>query len=272
MALKEYKSITPGLRGKKTVDYSELTGQTLVKTLTKFKKSKAGRNNTGKITVRRRGGGVKKKYRIIDFLRSKEGVSGEIISVEYDPNRTAWISLVKYQDGEKAYIISPEGVKVGDVIDAGKNAEIKKGNSLKLKDIPTGLEIHNIETKIGKGSSLVRSAGCVAVLLAKSGNYVTVKLPSGELRMIHADCKATIGRIGNSDKRNIVIAKAGANRKKGRRPKVRGSVMNACDHPHGGGEGKAPIGKAGPYSKWGKPVGGVKTRKRINKYVVKRRK
>jgi large subunit ribosomal protein L2 len=275
MGTKKYKPTSPGRRTRQVLDYKEIDNIRPEKSLVKKLNKNSGRNNTGKITVRRRGGGNKKLYRIIDFKRNKDSVEGVVKSIEYDPNRTAFIALVQYRDGEKAYIICPNKVKVGQVIVAGEDADIKVGNTLKLKDIPEGTVIHNIEMNIGEGGKIARSAGARATLMAKNDKYCVIKLPSGEMRLIHRECKATIGEVGNSDKRNTTLGKAGVSRWKGRRPKVRGSVMNPCDHPHGGGEGKSPIGRSGPMTPWGKPTLGYKTRKKnktTSKFIIKGRK
>lgn len=233
-----------------------------------------GRNNQGKITVRHRGGGVKRKYRIIDFKRNKDGVPAKVATIEYDPNRTANIALLQYADGEKRYILAPVGMKVGDKVESGENADIKPGNCLKIKNIPVGTTLHNIEIKPGKGAQICRSAGNVAQLMAKEGKYAQVRLPSGEVRMILVEARATIGQVGNVDHENISLGKAGRKRHMGFRPTVRGSVMNPNDHPHGGGEGKSPVGRPGPMTPWGKPALGYKTRKKKNqtdRFIVKRR-
>lgn len=238
-------------------------------------KKNAGRNAQGKITVRHKGGGVKRKYRIIDFKRDKDGIAATVATIEYDPNRTANIALLNYKDGEKRYILAPEGLKVGDVVYSGAGSDIKVGNCLQMKDMPVGTLVHNIELSVGKGAQLVRSAGVSAQLMAKEGKYVTLRLPSGEMRYVNANCKATIGEVGNEEHQNVNIGKAGRKRHMGIRPTVRGSVMNPNDHPHGGGEGRAPIGRPGPVTPWGKPALGYKTRdkkKRTNKMIVKGRK
>jgi large subunit ribosomal protein L2 len=254
--------------------FEEITKTVPEKSLLVALKSKAGRNAHGRITVRHQGGGAKRKYRIIDFKRSKDGVLAKVEGIEYDPNRSANIALLQYADGEKRYIISPNGLKVGDTVVSGDNADIKVGNALPLRSIPVGTIIHNIELIPGKGGQLVRSAGNSAQLMAKEGSFVQVRLPSGEVRMIRSECKATIGQVGNLDHENISIGKAGKKRHMGIRPTVRGSVMNPVDHPHGGGEGRAPIGRPSPVTPWGKPALGYKTRKKKNKsdqYIVKRR-
>jgi len=253
--------------------FEEITKFTPEKTLVVIKKKKAGRNNAGKITVRHKGGGNKVKYRIIDFKRQKEGPA-TVIGIEYDPNRSAYIALLKYEDGTKSYIIAPVGVKDGDVLYSGANIDIKPGNTLPMVNIPDGTYIHNIEIYPGKGAQLVRAAGSQAQLLSKENGYAAIRLPSGEMRYIRLDCRATIGQVGNIDHQNVKIGKAGRKRHMGIRPTVRGSVMNPVDHPHGGGEGKAPIGHPGPLTPWGKPALGYKTRKqnaRTNKFILKRR-
>jgi len=273
MGTKKYKPTSAGLRQRQVLDYAELTTDKPEKSLLVDLKKTGGRNNNGRVTVRSRGGGNKRKYRIIDFKRNKDGVPGVVKTVEYDPNRTSFISLVQYKDGEKRYIITPTKLKVGDIILSGKDAEVKLGHTMALKDVPVGSSVHNIELTIKKGAQLARSAGSYGVVMGKHERYVIIKLPSGESRMIHNECRATIGQVGNTDNRNTVKGKAGAKRWKGRRPKVRGSVMNPCDHPHGGGEGRAPIGQAGPRTPWGKPTLGYKTSKNRNKkFVVNKRK
>ncbi len=274
MAIKKYKPTTPGQRGMTVSAFDEITKTTPEKSLTVTLKKHSGRNVRGKITVRHRGGGYRPKYRIIDFRRTKDGVPGRVSAIEYDPNRSANIALIVYADGEKRYIIAPNKLKVGDLIVSGPDADIKVGNALPLKNIPVGTIIHNIELKPGKGGQLVRSAGNGAQLMAKEGNYAQVRLPSGEVRKIRIECRATIGEVGNLDHENIKIGKAGKKRHMGIRPTVRGSVMNPNDHPHGGGEGRAPIGRKGPVTPWGKPALGLKTRKKnkaSDKYIVKRR-
>ncbi len=275
MAIKSYKPMTNGTRGMTKLDYSEeITKTTPEKSLVVTLKKKGGRNNQGKITVRHRGGGAKRKYRIIDFKRDKDGIVGTVASIEYDPNRSANIALIQYADGEKRYILAPKGLKVGNKIESGENADIKVGNTLPLEKIPEGTVVHNVELKAGKGGQMARSAGTGARLVAKDGVYCHVELPSGELRLVHRECIATIGTVGNSEHNLVDLGKAGRNRHKGRRPHVRGSVMNPCDHPHGGGEGKCPIGKKGPVTPWGKPTLGKKTRgkKVSDKFIVRGRK
>ncbi|MCL1916942.1 MAG: 50S ribosomal protein L2 [Peptococcaceae bacterium] len=274
MPIRSFKPTSPGRRQMTMLTFEEITSTTPEKTLLRPMKSKSGRNNAGRITVRHHGGGHKKQYRVIDFKRNKDGIPAKVASIEYDPNRSANIALLHYTDGVKTYIIAPHGLKVGQKIMNGPTADIKLGNTLPLRNIPLGTLIHNIELRKGKGGQLVRSAGGSAQLMAKEGNYATVRLPSGEMRLIHLECRATIGQVGNLDYENVTIGKAGRNRWLGKRPTVRGSVMNPCDHPHGGGEGKAPIGR-NPCTPWGKPALGSKTRKKKNKndiYIIKRRK
>jgi large subunit ribosomal protein L2 len=255
-------------------DFVEITKSAPEKSLVRHVKKTAGRNSQGKITVRHHGGGFKKKYRIIDFKRNKDGVPAKVAAIEYDPNRTANIALLHYLDGQKSYILAPVGLKVGDKVVSGAEAEVRVGNSLPMLNIPIGAEIHNIEMKPGAGGQIARSAGNAAQLMAKEGKYATVRLPSGEMRMLPIQCRATIGQVGNIDNELINIGKAGNNRHKGKRPTVRGSVMNPNDHPHGGGEGRAPIGRPAPSTPWGKPALGYKTRKKhkaSDKYIVRRR-
>ena len=274
MGIKKYKPITPGLRGMTVSTFEEITESTPEKSLTYTLKKNAGRNNRGCITVRHQGGGTRRKYRVIDFKRNKDDIPATVKTIEYDPNRTANIALVCYADGEKRYIIAPNGLKVGDVLYSGAAADIKTGNALPLANIPVGTIIHNIELKPGKGAQLCRAAGNGAQLMAKEGQYAQVRLPSGEVRKIAMNCRATIGEVGNIDHELISIGKAGRKRHMGIRPTVRGSVMNPNDHPHGGGEGKAPVGRPGPVTPWGKPALGYKTRKKnkaSNQYIVKRR-
>jgi len=274
MAIKAYKPTTPGRRGMTVTDYSGLSKNGPEKSLCVTLKKKSGRNSYGRITVRHRGGGVRPKYRIIDFKRNKDGINATVISLEYDPNRSAFIALLQYEDGEKRYIIAPHGLKVGDTVRAGSDADIKPGNALALADIPVGTVIHNIELHPGKGAQLVRSAGNMAQLMGKEGKLAMVRLPSGEMRYVPAECMATIGVVSNLDHENVHLGKAGRTRHLGIRPTVRGSVMNPNDHPHGGGEGKSPIGRPGPVTPWGKPALGYKTRstkKASNKFIVKRR-
>lgn len=274
MAIKKYNPTSPGRRFMSVSAFDEITSTKPEKSLLAPVKKTGGRNAQGRITVRHIGGGNKKKYRIIDFKRNKDGIPAKVTSIQYDPNRSANIALLTYKDGEKRYIIAPLGLKVGDTVESGPNADIKPGNALALADIPTGTVIHNIEMKPGKGAQLVRSAGNAAQLMAKEGRYAQVRLPSGEVRMIPVEAKATIGQVGNVDQENVNLGKAGRKRHLGVRPTVRGSVMNPNDHPHGGGEGKSPIGRPGPVTPWGKPALGYKTRKKKNKsdkFIVKRR-
>lgn len=274
MAIKSYKPTTPGRRGMTTIDYSSLSKVAPEKSLLQPVKKKSGRNSYGRITVRHRGGGARRKYRIIDFKRDKLDINAEVMTIEYDPNRSAFIALLKYEDGEKRYILAPNGLKVGDVVCAGANVDIKPGNALEMKDIPVGTFIHNIELYPSKGGQLVRSAGNMAQLMGKENGYALVRLPSGEMRNIPLNCMATIGQVSNIDHSNVNYGKAGRKRHMGWRPTVRGSVMNPNDHPHGGGEGKSPIGRPGPVSPWGKPTLGYKTRAKHNrsdKFIVKRR-
>ena len=274
MVIKKYKPTTPGQRGMTVSTFEEITAKTPEKSLTVTLKKHAGRNVRGKITVRHRGGGTRPKYRIIDFKRRKDDIPGTVKTIEYDPNRSANIALIVYADGEKRYIIAPEKLKVGDVIYSGPEADIKVGNALPIANIPVGTMIHNIELKPGKGGQMARSAGNAAQLMAKEDKYAQVRLPSGEVRKVLIQCRATIGEVGNADHSNIQIGKAGRKRHMGIRPTVRGSVMNPNDHPHGGGEGRAPIGRKGPVTPWGKPALGYKTRKKnkaSDKYIVKRR-
>ena len=274
MAIKKYKPTTPGRRDMTVTDYSELSKVAPEKSLLEPLKKHSGRNNTGRITVRHHGGGNRRKYRIIDFKRNKLDMPAKVLTLEYDPNRTAHIALVQYEDGEKRYIIAPVGLKVGDTIEAGKGADIKPGNALPLANIPVGTFIHNVELYPGKGAQLARSGGVQAQLMAKENNFALIRLPSGELRNVPQNCMATIGQVGNVDHENVSLGKAGRTRHLGIRPTVRGSVMNPCYHPHGGGEGKSPIGRPGPVTPWGKPALGYKTRKthnRSDKFIVKRR-
>ena len=274
MAIRKINPTTPGQRGMTVSAFDEITRSTPEKSLTTDLRGKGGRNFSGKITVRHQGGGARRKYRIIDFKRNKDNVPTKVATIEYDPNRSANIALLHYADGEKRYIIAPFGLKVGETVVSGEGADIKVGNALPLQNIPVGTMIHCIELKPGKGAQLVRSAGNAAQLMAKEGKYAQVRLPSGEVRLIPLGAKATIGQVGNIDHGNIQIGKAGRKRHMGVRPTVRGSVMNPCDHPHGGGEGKSPIGRPGPVTPWGKPALGYKTRKTKNKsdkYIVRRR-
>ena len=273
MALKVYRPTSPGRRGMSGSSFEEITKDKPEKSLLLPLKKGGGRNNQGRITVRHRGGGTKRRLRIIDFKRDKAGVPGRVAAIEYDPNRSARIALIYYADGEKRYILAPAELSVGDIIKSGSDAEVKPGNALPLKLIPTGSPIHNIELERGRGGQLVRSAGAAAQLMVKEGEYALVRLPSGEMRRIRGDCLATIGQVGNVDHQNIKLGKAGRKRLLGRRPTVRGSAMSPRDHPHGGGEGRSPIGLPGPKTPWGKPALGYRTRKpkASDKLIVKRR-
>ena len=274
MGIKSYNPYTPSRRNMTGSDFSEITKSTPEKSLLASKKKTAGRNNQGKITVRHHGGGNRQKYRLIDFKRNKEGVPGKVIGIEYDPNRTANIALICYADGEKAYILAPQGLTDGMTVMNGAEAEIRVGNCLPLSAIPVGTQVHNIELYPGKGGQMVRSAGNSAQLMAKEGKYATLRLPSGEMRMVPIVCRATIGVVGNGDHNLINLGKAGRKRHMGIRPTVRGSVMNPNDHPHGGGEGRAPVGRPSPMTPWGKPAMGLKTRKKkkqSNKLIIRRR-
>ncbi len=273
MAIRNYKPTTPGRRKMSTLVNEEITKSTPEKSLVVTIKKNGGRNNQGKITVRHQGGGVKKKYRIVDFKRNKVNVSGTVASIEYDPNRTANIALINYSDGEKRYIIAPKGLKVGMEVMSGEGADIKVGNALPLMSIPVGTTVHNIELRPGKGGELARSAGSSAQILGREGKYVMIRLTSGEQRLVLGTCMATIGEVGNEDSSLVKIGKAGRKRHMGIRPTVRGSVMNPNDHPHGGGEGRAPIGRKAPVTPWGKPALGYKTRKKkqSDKFIVRRR-
>ena len=274
MGIKSYNPYTPSRRNMTGSDFSEITKSTPEKSLLASKKKTAGRNNQGKITVRHHGGGNRQKYRLIDFKRNKEGVPAKVIGIEYDPNRTANIALICYADGEKAYILAPQGLTDGMTVMNGAEAEIRVGNCLPLSAIPVGTQVHNIELYPGKGGQMVRSAGNSAQLMAKEGKYATLRLPSGEMRMVPIVCRATIGVVGNGDHNLINLGKAGRKRHMGIRPTVRGSVMNPNDHPHGGGEGRAPIGRPSPMTPWGKPAMGLKTRKKkkqSNKLIIRRR-
>ena len=274
MAVKKFRPTSPGIRHMTVLDYSGITTDKPEKSLVIDLKKSGGRNAQGRITVRHRGGGNKRKYRIIDFKRDKDGIPARVATIEYDPNRSANIALLNYADGEKRYIIAPLGLNVGDVVVSGEDVDIKPGNALPLSSIPVGTIIHNIELKPGKGAQLVRAAGNAAQLMAKEGDYAQVKLPSGEVRMVRLECRATVGQVGNLDHENITIGKAGRKRNLGIRPTVRGSAMNPVDHPHGGGEGKAPVGRPTPVTPWGKPTLGYKTRKKnkdSDKFIVKRR-
>lgn len=274
MAIKLYKPTSPGRRGMSVNTFEEITATTPEKSLLASKKRTGGRNAHGRITVRHIGGGHKQKYRIIDFKRNKDGVPAKVATIEYDPNRSANIALLQYMDGEKRYILAPLGLRVGETVVSGPEADIKPGNALNIENIPVGTMIHNIEMKPGKGAQLVRSAGNAAQLMAKEGDYAHIRLPSGEVRLVPVRAKATIGQVGNLDHQNVKLGKAGRNRNLGIRPTVRGSVMNPVDHPHGGGNGKAPIGMPGPVTPWGKPTLGYKTRKKKNqsdKMIIRRR-
>lgn len=274
MAVKKFNPTTPSRREMTMSTFEEITTNSPEKSLLVSVKKSGGRNAHGKITVRHHGGGEKRKYRIIDFKRNKDGIPAKVATIEYDPNRSAYISLVVYADGEKRYILAPVGLKVGDVVVSGPDADIKPGNALPLKNIPVGTVIHNIELAVGKGGQLVRSAGASAQLMAKEGNYATLRLPSGEMRYVRIECRATIGTVSNLTNDIVNIGKAGRKRHMGWRPTVRGSVMNPCDHPHGGGEGKSPVGRPGPLTPWGKPALGFKTRKHkkySNRLIIKRR-
>ena len=274
MAIKSYKPTTSSRRQMTVTDYSGLSKVAPEKSLLAPLKNTSGRNSYGRITVRHRGGGNHTKYRIIDFKRDKVGMNANVLTLEYDPNRSAHIALVQYEDGEKRYILAPHDLKVGDVVRSGADADIKPGNALPMANIPVGTFIHNVELYPGKGAQLVRAAGNMAQLMAKEGAYALVRLPSGELRNVPVNCVATIGQVGNIDHENVSIGKAGRKRHMGWRPTVRGSVMNPCDHPHGGGEGKSPVGRPGPVTPWGKPALGYKTRAkhhRSDKFIVKRR-
>lgn len=274
MAIKNYKPTTPSRRNMSVTDFTVLSKVDPEKSLLAPLNKKSGRNSYGRITVRHRGGGNRRKYRLIDFKRQKHGMNATVLTIEYDPNRSAFIALVQYEDGEKRYILAPNGLKVGDVVVSGPDADIKPGNALPLINIPTGTFIHNVELYPGKGGQLARSAGNMAQLMAKEQGMALLRLPSGELRNVPANCMATVGQVSNTDHENVKIGKAGRTRHMGIRPTVRGSVMNPCDHPHGGGEGKAPIGRPGPVTPWGKPALGHKTRnpkKASNKFIVRHR-
>ena len=272
MAIKRYKPITPGTRFKTVSSFEEVTKKSPEKSLLVAIRHKAGRNAYGRITVRQRGGGNKTKYRIIDFKRDKDGIPAKVTAIEYDPNRTAYIALLCYADGEKRYILAPVGLTAGDTVVSGSDADIKAGNALPLADIPVGTSVHNIEMQPGRGGQIAKTAGAAAQLMAKEGKYATLRLPSGEMRYILARCKATVGQVGNLDHELVSLGKAGRKRHMGRRPEVRGVVMNPNDHPHGGGEGKSPIGRPTPVTPWGVPTLGYKTRKKrkSNKFIIKR--
>ena len=273
MAVKKYKPTTPGRRDMTSYTFEEITRSTPEKSLLKVNRKRGGRNNNGRITVRHRGGGSKRKIRVVDFKRDKVGIPAQVATIEYDPNRTARLALLHYADGEKRYILAPIGVRVGDTLESGPEADIRPGNALPIANIPTGTMIHNLEMKEGKGGQMVRSAGAAAQLLAKEGDYAQVRLPSGEVRLIRQVCYATIGQIGNVDHGNVRLGKAGRKRNKGIRPAVRGSAMSPRDHPHGGGEGRSPIGMPSPKSPWGQKTLGYRTRrnKTTDKYIVRRR-
>ena len=275
MSIRLYKSYTPGTRNRALSSFSEITKTKPEKTLIKKNHRNKGRNNRGVITIRHRGGGHKKRYRIIDFKRNKDGIQGNVVSIEYDPNRNAQIALLHYNDGEKRYILQPKGLTVGQTVISSEDAPIAVGNSLPLRNMPLGTEIHNVEFQPGAGGQLARSAGTVIQLVAKEGRFVTLRLPSGEVRLVPNKCWGTVGQVGNADATNLVIGKAGRKRWLGRRPEVRGSVMNPVDHPHGGGEGRAPIGRCQPYTPWGKPALGKLTRttkKYSNSFIIRKRK
>lgn len=274
MGIRYYRPMTPGTRQASVSDFADITKERPEKSLTKFKHRKKGRNNRGVITSRRRGGGHKRRYRQVDFRRDKHNIPAKVAAIEYDPNRNARIALLFYQDGEKRYILAPAGLEVGTTVLSGMDAPFERGNALPLGKIPLGTEVHNVELTAGRGGQIVRAAGAAAQVVAKEGNYVTLKLPSKEVRMVRRECYATIGRVGNADARNLSLGKAGRSRHLGRRPKVRGSAMNPVDHPHGGGEGRAPIGRSGPVTPWGKPTLGAKTRKRKKRssaLIIRRR-
>ena len=274
MGIKSFKPYSPGRRFMTVSTFEEITTDKPEKSLLAPLKSHGGRNQKGRMTVRHQGGGHKRRYRIIDFKRNKDGIPAKVATIEYDPNRSARIALLHYVDGEKRYIIAPNGLKVGDMVESGADADIKVGNALPLRNIPVGTMIHNIEMKIGKGGQMVRSAGTAAQLMAKEGDYATLRMPSGEVRKVHINCRATIGQVGNLDHENITIGKAGRSRWLGRRPAVRGVAQNPIDHPHGGGEGHSPVGRKHPVTKWGKCAMGAKTRRKkaSDKLIVRRRK
>ena len=273
MAIKRYKPITPGTRQKTVSAFTEITTTTPEKSLLEVQSKSGGRNSNGRITVRHKGGGNRRKYRIIDFKRNKDGIPAKVSEIEYDPNRTSYIALLTYADGEKRYLLAPVGLKQGDTVISGPEADIKAGNALPLENIPVGTMVHNIEMQPGKGGQIAKAAGSSAQLMAKEGKYATLKLPSGEMRMIPIACRATVGQVGNLDHELVSLGKAGRKRHMGIRPTVRGVVMNPCDHPHGGGEGKSPIGRPTPVTPWGRPTLGYKTRKKhkaSDKFIVKR--
>ncbi|WP_100065939.1 50S ribosomal protein L2 [Miniphocaeibacter massiliensis] len=274
MAIRKYKPTSAGVRGMSVLSFEEITKKAPEKSLTVSLSKSGGRNSHGRITIRHRGGGAKRRYRIIDFKRDKDGIPATVAAIEYDPNRTANIALLNYADGEKRYILAPNGLKVGYKIESGENADIMIGNALKLKDIPVGTIVHNIELKPGKGGQLARTAGAEAQLMAKEGRYAQLKLPSGEFRLVLQECRATVGQVGNLSNELVTVGKAGRSRHMGKRPHVRGSAMNPVDHPHGGGEGRTPVGRPAPSTPWGKPALGLKTRKKNKKsdmYIVRRR-
>lgn len=274
MGIKSYRPVTPGLRHRTGYTFEEITKREPERRLTRALRRLAGRNNLGRVTARHRGGGHRRRYRLIDFLREKDGVPAKVVAVEYDPNRTARIALLAYRDGDKRYIVAPIGLKVGDTVVSGPDADIKPGNALPLSAIPMGTMVHNVELLPGKGAQLVRAAGATAQLMAKEGEYATLRLPSGEFRKVPVRCRATVGQVGNTEHENVSLGKAGRKRWLGRRPHTRGSVMNPVDHPHGGGEGKSPIGMPGPVTPWGKPTLGFKTRKvrkPSDRFIVRRR-
>ncbi len=273
MAVKSFKPYSAGRRFMTVASFDEITASKPEKSLTKSLTKKGGRNNQGRLTVRHQGGGHKRLYRVIDFKRTKDGIPARVATIEYDPNRSARIALLNYADGEKRYILAPNGLKVGDKVESGAEADIKVGNALPIKNIPVGTTLHNIELKIGKGAQLVRSAGASAQLMAKEGSYALLRMPSGELRKVHVNCRATVGQVGNLDHENITIGKAGRNRWRGIRPENRGVAMNPNDHPHGGGEGRSPVGRKHPVTKWGKCAMGAKTRRKkaSDKLIVKGR-
>lgn len=275
MVTKKYKPTSAGKRSRQVIDYSLISDVRPEKSLTVTLSRNSGRNNSGKITVRHRSGGVKRLYRIVDYKRQKDGVPGVVATIEYDPHRTSFVSLIKYRDGAKAYVLTPEKARVGDVFESGPDVDIRVGNSLPLEKIPVGTIVHNVELVAGKGGQLARSAGSYATLAAKTDSYAVVKLPSGEVRQINLRCRATVGQVGNLESRNRSLGKAGAARWVGCRPEVRGAVMNPCDHPHGGGEGKAPVGRYAPMTPWGKPALGLKTRnsrKSSSRLIITKRK
>ncbi len=274
MPVKERRSLTNGQRTRVDLDYSDLTASKPERSLLKKVNKTSGRDWRGRISSRHKGGGNKKLFRMIDFKRNKDNVPAKVASIEYDPYRNSFIALLHYMDGEKRYILAPLGIKVGDIVSSGPDVDVKLGNTLPIKNIPVGTMIHNIEMSAGKGAALARSAGAFASLVAKEGRYATIKLPSGEQRLIHIDCRATIGQLGNLDSKNVVLGRAGRNRHLGRRPGVRGVAMNPCDHPHGGGEGRSPIGMPSPVTPWGKPTLGYKTRKKrkvSDRFIIMRR-